>query len=79
MTNVPVCYLSSLFPGQDVTDIFGNLPDIYSISVSFLSQLEDAMEMMDDNSSYPAIGECFEEIAEVGRGMLAEQISSEKQ
>ncbi|XP_022105287.1 son of sevenless homolog 1-like isoform X2 [Acanthaster planci] len=54
----------NLFSEQDVADIFGNLLDIHSISVSFLSQLEDAMEMMDDNSSYPAIGECFEEIAE---------------
>ena len=45
--------------------IFANMLDIHSISVSFLSQLEDAMEMMNDNSSYTAIGECFEEIAEV--------------
>ncbi|XP_071800444.1 son of sevenless homolog 2-like [Asterias amurensis] len=54
----------SLFTEQEVEAIFANMLDIHSISVSFLSQLEDAMEMMNDNSSYTAIGECFEEIAE---------------
>ena len=50
---------------QEVDSIFGNILDIYQLTVSLLGLLEDAMEMMDDSNSFVGIGECFEELAEV--------------
>lgn len=39
--------------------------DLYQLTVSFRGLLEDALEMMDEDSVCPAIGECFEDMAEV--------------
>lgn len=44
--------------------IFGNIVDIYELTVTLLGNLEDAMEMSEDSPS-PYIGSCFEELAEV--------------
>ncbi|XP_070577016.1 son of sevenless homolog 2-like [Ptychodera flava] len=53
-----------LFTEEDVDCIFANIVDIYEFSVTLLGLLEDAIEMMDDSNTGPAIGECFEEMAE---------------
>lgn len=44
--------------------IFGNIVDIYELTVTLLGNLEDACEMSQDAST-PFIGSCFEELAEV--------------
>ncbi|CAG4949140.1 unnamed protein product [Parnassius apollo] len=44
--------------------IFGNIVDIYELTVTLLGNLEDAMEMSQDSLT-PYIGSCFEELAEV--------------
>ncbi|CAG9576883.1 unnamed protein product [Danaus chrysippus] len=44
--------------------IFGNIVDIYELTVTLLGNLEDAMEMSQDTLT-PYIGSCFEELAEV--------------
>ncbi|PZC70882.1 hypothetical protein B5X24_HaOG214685, partial [Helicoverpa armigera] len=44
--------------------IFGNIVDIYELTVTLLGNLEDAMEMSQDSPT-PYIGSCFEELAEV--------------
>lgn len=49
---------------QDVSRIFSNITDIYEFSVTFLGLLEAAIEVADEGKQ-PAIGECFEEMAEV--------------
>ncbi|PIK61512.1 putative son of sevenless-like 1-like [Apostichopus japonicus] len=54
-----------LFSENDVRTIFGNIMDLYQLTVSFRGLLEDALEMMDEDSECPAIGECFEDMAEV--------------
>lgn len=54
----------SLFSEDDVKSIFGNIMDLYQLTVSFRGLLEDALEMMDEVSVCPAIGECFEDMAE---------------
>ena len=55
-------YLWSLL--QDIGRIFSNIIDIYEFSVTFLGLLEAAIEVADEGKQ-PAIGECFEEMAEV--------------
>ncbi|XP_041971134.1 protein son of sevenless isoform X2 [Aricia agestis] len=47
-----------------LTLIFGNIVDIYELTVTLLGNLEDAMEMSQDTNT-PYIGSCFEELAEV--------------
>jgi len=49
---------------QDIGRIFSNIIDIYEFSVTFLGLLEAAIEVADEGKQ-PAIGECFEEMAEV--------------
>ena len=49
---------------QDIDQIFSNITDIYEFSVTFLGLLEAAIEVVDEGRQ-PAIGECFEEMAEV--------------
>lgn len=49
---------------QDIERIFSNILDIYEFSVTFLGLLEAAIEVADEGKQ-PAIGECFEEMAEV--------------
>ncbi|XP_037300411.1 protein son of sevenless isoform X3 [Manduca sexta] len=44
--------------------IFGNIVDIYELTVTLLGNLEDAMEMSQDSPT-PYIGSCFEDLAEV--------------
>ncbi|XP_049887076.1 protein son of sevenless [Pectinophora gossypiella] len=47
-----------------ITLIFGNIVDIYELTVTLLGNLEDACEMAQDSPT-PYIGSCFEELAEV--------------
>ncbi|XP_045770071.1 protein son of sevenless-like isoform X3 [Maniola jurtina] len=44
--------------------IFGNIVDIYELTVTLLGNLEDAMEIAQDSPT-PYVGSCFEELAEV--------------
>ncbi|XP_052738990.1 protein son of sevenless isoform X3 [Bicyclus anynana] len=44
--------------------IFGNIVDIYELTVMLLGNLEDAMEIAQDSPT-PYVGSCFEELAEV--------------
>ncbi|KAI5640411.1 rasGEF domain-containing protein [Phthorimaea operculella] len=49
-----------------ITLIFGNIVDIYELTVTLLGNLEDACEAAEDTpESTPSIGACFEELAEV--------------
>ncbi|XP_063392549.1 protein son of sevenless [Cydia fagiglandana] len=49
---------------RTISLIFGNIVDIYELTVTLLGNLEDAMEMSQDSPT-PYIGSCFEELAEV--------------
>ncbi|VVD05796.1 unnamed protein product, partial [Leptidea sinapis] len=49
---------------RTISLIFGNIVDIYELTVTLLGNLEDAMEVSQD-STQPYIGSCFEELAEV--------------
>lgn len=49
--------------------IFSNITEIYDFSVTLLGSLEDTMEVTEENES-PAIGICFEELAEVSLGQV---------
>lgn len=44
---------------QAISLIFGNIVDIYELTVTLLGNLEDAMEMSQDSPT-PYIGSCFE-------------------
>lgn len=46
---------------QTISLIFGNIVDIYELTVTLLGNLEDAMEMSQDSHT-PYIGSCFEGI-----------------
>ncbi|XP_076354021.1 son of sevenless guanine nucleotide exchange factor isoform X2 [Tachypleus tridentatus] len=48
---------------KDLDTIFSNITEIYDVSVNLLGLFEDAVEMSDERRS-PAIGSCFEEMAE---------------
>lgn len=49
---------------QDVDKVFSNITEIYDFSVAFYGLLEAAIEVADEGKP-PAIGTCFEEMAEV--------------
>lgn len=49
---------------KTVDEIFSNIDEIYDFSVNLLGSLEDTIEVTKENES-PAIGSCFEELAEV--------------
>lgn len=49
---------------RTISLIFGNIVDIYELTVTLLGNLEDAMEMSQDSPT-PYIGSCFEDLAEV--------------
>ncbi|RVE42950.1 hypothetical protein evm_012403 [Chilo suppressalis] len=49
---------------RSISLIFGNIVDIYELTVTLLGNLEDAIEMSQDSPT-PYIGSCFEELAEV--------------
>jgi len=44
--------------------IFSNILDVYELTQSLLSSLEDTLEATEENET-PLIGLCFEELAEV--------------
>lgn len=48
---------------RELEVIFSNITEIYDFSVTLLGSLEDTMEVTEENES-PAIGICFEELAE---------------
>ncbi|XP_076042569.1 son of sevenless homolog 2-like isoform X2 [Oratosquilla oratoria] len=49
--------------GAVLDTIFSNIVEIYDFSVNLLGSLEDTLEVTQENES-PAIGSCFEELAE---------------
>lgn len=53
---------------RELEIIFSNITEIYDFSVNLLGSLEDTMEVTEENES-PAIGICFEELAEVHLGL----------
>ncbi|XP_055917383.1 protein son of sevenless isoform X2 [Eupeodes corollae] len=48
---------------RDIEPIFSNILDIYEVTVTLLSSLEDVIEMSQEQSP-PCVGSCFEELAE---------------
>lgn len=44
---------------QAISLIFGNIVDIYELTVTLLGNLEDAMEIAQDTPK-PYVGSCFE-------------------
>lgn len=56
---------------QDIDKVFSNITDIYDFSVSFYGLLEAAIEVADEGKP-PAIGTCFEDMAEVSISILLE-------
>lgn len=59
----PFLEAKELFTRDDIDRIFSNITDIYEFSVTFLGLLDAAIEVADEGKQ-PAIGECFEEMAE---------------
>ena len=49
--------------------IFSNILDVYELTQSLLSSLEDTLEATEENET-PLIGLCFEELAEVFHALL---------
>ncbi|XP_029189589.2 son of sevenless homolog 1-like [Acropora millepora] len=62
----PFVDAKELFTSDDIDRIFSNILDIYEFSVTFLGLLDAAVEVVDEGKQ-PAIGECFEEMAEGAR------------
>lgn len=62
----PFVDAKQLFTSDDIDRIFSNILDIYEFSVTFLGLLDAAVEVVDEGKQ-PAIGECFEEMAEGAR------------
>ena len=50
--------------------MFCNIEDIAEMSERLIYLLEEAKEMTDDNNPVPLVGNCFEELAEVGVWMV---------
>ena len=48
-----------------IDDVFGCLDDIYELTAKFLSDLEDAKEMRDDNTKNICLYEPFQNFIEV--------------
>ncbi|XP_055857401.1 protein son of sevenless isoform X2 [Episyrphus balteatus] len=48
---------------REIEPIFSNILDIYEVTVTLLSSLEDVIEMSQEQSP-PCVGSCFEELAE---------------
>ncbi|XP_058984309.1 protein son of sevenless isoform X2 [Musca domestica] len=48
---------------KEIEQIFSNIMDIYEVTVTLLSSLEDVIEMSQEQSA-PCVGSCFEELAE---------------
>lgn len=55
--------MTTVLSDDDLQRIFVNIDDIYEFAIKFLSLLEDAVEVADEDDC-PAIGSCFIEIAE---------------
>jgi son of sevenless-like protein len=55
--------------------MFSNIMDIYELTVTLLSSLEDMLEMCEEKQ-VPAIGSCFEELAEVKHYLIAKNFVS---
>ncbi len=47
----------------EINVIFSNISDVTELTVTLISSLEDTLEMTEENYT-PAIGPCFEELAE---------------
>ena len=59
-----------LFCGQDVDSIFSRIVDVQEVTVKLLGLLEDTVEMTDEGNPHPLVGSCFEDLAEVGPGVM---------
>lgn len=53
-----ICYF------QELDSMFNNILDIYDLTVTLLGSLEDMLEISAEKQ-VPALGTCFEELAEV--------------
>lgn len=49
---------------KDLEDMFSNIMDIYELTITLLGSLEDMVEISEEKQ-IPAVGSCFEELAEV--------------
>nr|CAD7402582.1 unnamed protein product [Timema cristinae] len=49
---------------KELDAMFSNIMDIYELTVTLLGSLEDVVEISEEKQ-VPAIGSCFEELAEV--------------
>ena len=63
--------LSDVSTQDKLEVIFGNIDDLYELSVLLLGMVEDCLEMADDGEEEgkgkcPQIGSCFAELAMVG-------------
>ncbi|KAG8226966.1 hypothetical protein J437_LFUL009517 [Ladona fulva] len=58
-----VFYCITLFLFQELDTIFSNIMDIYELTVTLLGLLEDTLEISEEKQ-VPAVGSCFEELAE---------------
>jgi son of sevenless-like protein len=53
--------------------MFSNIMDIYELTVTLLGSLEDMLEISEEKQ-VPAIGSCFEELAEVKHYLIAKNL-----
>lgn len=53
----------SIGSSKEIDSIFSNITDVTELTMSLISSLEDTLEMTEEGN-VPAIGACFEEIAE---------------
>ena len=63
---MPVMEAKSLFSESDVYKIFANIQEVYEFSLTLMSLLDAAVETAtEEGTGVPAIGACFEDMAEV--------------
>ncbi|XP_031567931.1 son of sevenless homolog 1-like isoform X2 [Actinia tenebrosa] len=73
----PFVEAKDLFTKEDIDKVFSNITDIYDFSVSFYGLLEAAIEVADEGKS-PAIGTCFEDMAEGNEFEVYEKFAKEQ-
>ncbi|KXJ14446.1 Son of sevenless-like 1 [Exaiptasia diaphana] len=73
----PFIEAKDLFTQEDVDKVFSNITEIYDFSVAFYGLLEAAIEVADEGKP-PAIGTCFEEMAEGAEFEVYESFAKEQ-